>query len=556
LDRLLKQVAPQHTLDDLLSALRLIIRDEKATLESTRKWGAQLYQSPAAAEKERRPIAERQNQIADRAGQFQERLLGSLAGETDPAFRAGLEKAGQLLQQNPVGPLLANAATDITQRRPVPAVAKQTEALQVLEAIEKLLQPDNLRADLDAMQEMRAQLETLLKDQEALRQRTDAVPPAEFDAAKLPLQAAERELVNRLTTIQTNAPPPVSDTTRGHLDTANQHMQSAENQIAQTRQAPAVQSQRQAEAALKQALAALEQDIAALEQLMQPQEFPDLADLAQQALELAEHQRALREETARTETAALPKQVPPQNQLAQRAQALNQQLPLPQFQTAVSQMQMASDQLQQSRQSPAMQHQANAEQALRDAAQALTAAQQAMDLASQQYDLMQQTGATPADGLPQLTPPQSALGQQAAQFQFQQAAGFMQQAGQSLQQSQGQQAMGQQQSAINSLIGQAAEALGMEPGMLPGLGLMPGFMPGFGFMPGLMATHGFSLNPREFGNRYFGRQNAGRTTASSGDARWGTLPPAEREARVQKFARELPLEFREVVEAYFEALAK
>jgi len=330
-------------------------------------------------------------------------------------------------------------------------------------------------------------------------------------------------------------------------------MKRAETRIAQTQQPPAVMSQKQAEEDLKQAIKALDQDIAALEQQMR--NFPDLAELAAKALELAEDQKALREQTSQTPSNAIPQHVPLQNQLGQRAQALQSQLPLPQFQTAVSEMQSASQQLQQAQQQPAMQNQANAEQALREAAQALNAAAAAMQLAEQQAQLMQQTGATPMDGLPQLAPPQNALGQQAGQFP--QAAGFMQQAGQSLQQQQGQQAMGQQQSAINSLIGAAEGALGMQPGTMPGMmGLMPGMMPGMGLMPGMQAMNVPGFNPREFGSRYFGRQNAAGPNNSSGDARWGAISPREREALHQKFARELPLEYRDLIEAYYEALAK
>jgi len=168
-----------------------------------------------------------------------------------------------------------------------------------------------------------------------------------------------------------------------------------------------------------------------------------------------------------------------------------------------------------------------------------------MQLAEQQAQLMQQTGATPMDGLPQLAPPQNALGQQAGQFP--QAAGFMQQAGQSLQQQLGQQAMGQQQSAIHSLIGAAEGALGMQPGTMPGM---------MGLMPGMQAMNVPGFNPREFGSRNFGRQNAAGPNNSSGDARWGAISPHEREALHQKFARELPLEYRDLIEAYYEALAK
>ena len=554
LDRLLKRVGPQQSLDDLLNDLRAIIKQEKSAQDATKKWGAQLYQAPSAAERERRPLAENQSQIADRTSRFEERLRASVTNETDTVRKVALEKASQIVQQKPIAPLLSGAAADITQKRPLPAVTKQTEALQALEALEKLLQPDDVLAALDAMQEMRAQLEALLKDQEQLRQRTESIAPTEFEAAKNPLQAGERDLQNRLTQIRTNAPPTVSEPVRTHINDAGQDMKQAETQIAQTQPAPAVTSQKKAEEDLKQAIKALDQDIAALEQ--PPQNVPDLADLAAQALELADDQKALREQTAQTQPNASPQKAPPQNQLGQRAQALQQQLPLPQFQTAVSEMQSASQQLQQSQPQPATQNQANAEQALREAAQALNAAAQAMQLAEQQAQLMQQTGAAPLTGLPQLTPPQNALGQQATQMQLQQAADFMQQASQSLEQQQGQKAMGEQQSAINSLVGAAEGALGMEPGTMPGtMGLM-GLMPGFGLMPGLRAMNVPGFNPREIGSRSFGRQNAAGPNSSSGDARWGAISPREHDALYQKFARELPLEYRDLIEAYYEALAK
>jgi len=62
--------------------------------------------------------------------------------------------------------------------------------------------------------------------------------------------------------------------------------------------------------------------------------------------------------------------------------------------------------------------------------------------------------------------------------------------------------------------------------------------------------------PKEKGDRNFGKQKPKGPKLSDDKKLWEHLTPREREALKQKFARRLPLEYRELLEDYYEALSK
>ena len=546
LERLLKQAAGQQA-DDLLRELEIIIQDEKKNHQETKEWGVQLLQNPEQAEQPRQAISESQDRIAKRTDRFMDRLREARDAEQEAPRRLSMEKAHQVLDQAKVGKLLAGAARDISEKKPVTATRQQEDAIKALEEAARFLRQDDLASQLEQMKELREKLEEILKEQTELRQDTEKPTPEKFPREKNDLQVRQRNTEKKLTEATTPLPQPTSPDLKTHVDTAKKEMKQAETKIAATEQQPAAESQKKAEKALQDALKTLDQDIAAAQQNWDQQNAPpSLADLAQKALELAQKQRTLMKQTGQTQPQNLPQHQPPQNGLRQEAQALNQQMPMQQFQEAASQMQQASQQLGQREQQPAMQHQEKAAQALESAAAALQQAQTAMNLAAQQQQLMQQTAQTAPQALPQLAPPQQALQQQTQAAQFQQAAQAMQQAAQSLQQSQGQQAQQSQQAAINALMGQAAQALGMQPGT------MPGTMPA----PALVAMPVPTTDPDEQGLRDFGHPKPAEGKTAPGDARWNPLGARERDALYQKFARELPPEYRELLGDYYEALSK
>ncbi|MFO8015206.1 MAG: hypothetical protein R6X20_18125 [Phycisphaerae bacterium] len=545
---------------DFLRELELLIEEEKRTHEATREWGRELLQDPEKAEPRRRDTAADQRAVAGRTADFLQRLAKAAEAETDPAEHKALAQAHAEIRQPDVPNLLQDAARDILGKKPVAATGTQAKAIEALEKAAEHLRRDDLASDLQAMKELRERLQKILKEQTDLRQDTEAVPAQDFARQQNALQVGQRDLGNDLRDASRDIPGHTSPDLPNHLDAAQGHMTQAEQQMAATRQQPAVGSQKSAEQALQKAIDTLDQDIAAAEQQWDQQYQPmqSLADLAQQALDLARKQEALKRQTGQTQPQSLPQLNAPQTGLQQQAQALNAQMPMAQFQQAAGHMQQAAQSLQQSRQQPAMGQQQQAIDALKSAAQALQQAQAAMDLAMQQAALMQQTGQTPAQGLPQLAPSQTGLQQQAQAGQFQQAAGHMQQASQSLQASQGQQAMAGQQAAISSLMGQAGQAMGMQPGqgmmpgMAPGMGMMPGMMPGMGMMA---SPYSQTNDPQEFGLRYFGRQQPAGPEVGRGSDDWTPLGDRRRDALYQDYADQLPREYRRLLSDYYEALS-
>jgi len=538
--------------EDLLRELEVIIQDEKRTQKETREWGAQLLQSPESAEKAGREISARQDSITKRTERFMDRLARARDAETDPARHLGMQKAHEIMDQAKVPKLLSAAARDVDEKKPVAATKGQDDAIKAMEEAARHLRSDDLANDLQAMKELREKLEKLLKEQTALRETTEKVPAEQFPKEKNDLQVQQRALDKTLQAMTPEVPPSASPPVKQHMQAADKHMQQAEREIARTEQQPGTESQKKAEKSLQDAIKTLDQDIARTEQQLQQESRPmqSLASLAQQAMDLAQKQLDLKAETGQTPAQAVPQLAAPQQNLQQQAQALHKAAPMPQFKQAAQAMQQASQSLQQTQQQQAMHEQQQAADALMAAAQALQQAQQAMALAAQQAALMAQTGQTPQGALPQLAPPQQSLQQQAQTGQFQQAAQHMGEASQSLQQSQQSPAMQSQQAAINSLVGQAAQAMGMQPGQMPGMA--PGTMP----MPGPAVPGVPAVDPMDIGSREFGRGGAGGPQTPRGDDRWQVLGDRQRDALYQKYASQLPPEYRELLGDYYEALSK
>ena len=541
--------------EDLLRELEVLIQDERHTNKNTKEWGAQLLQQPETAAKAAREIATRQDTVAKRTERFMERLAKARDAETDPARRLGMQKANEVMETAKVPKLLTGAARDVEEKKPVAATKAQEDAIRAMEEAADHLRTEN--EDAQAMKELRDKLQDILKRETSLREKTEKVPEQEFPKEKNDLQVQQRAIDKDLQAAAKEVPPSSSPKVAQHVNAADQHMQQAEKQISQTQQQPGAESQKKAEASLQEAIKAIDADIARLEQQWQQQNQPaqSLASIAQKAMELAQKQLDLKAETGQTQPQAVPQLAAPQNNLHEQAQALSQQAPMPQLQQAAQAMQQAEKSLQQSRQSQAMQQQQEAADALMQAAQAIPQAQQAVALAAKQAALMNQTAASPQGALPQLAQPQQALQQQTQAARFPQAAQSMQQAAQALQQSQQGQAMQSQQAAIDSLLGAAAQAMGMQPGQMPGMAMTPGMAPGLMPAPGPAVPNVPAVDPMDVGDRDFGRGGAGGQQ-KRGEDRWKPLADRERDALYQKYAQQLPPEYRELLGEYYEALSK
>jgi hypothetical protein len=542
--------------EDLLRELEILIQDEKRTQKDTKDWGAQLLQSPETAAKAGREIAANQDRITRRTERFMDRLATARDAQTDPARNMAMRKAYDVMESGHVPRLMNGAARDIDDKKPVSAAKAQEDAIRAMLEAALLLRGDDLADNLQAMKELRDRLDKILKQETDLREKTEKVAPEKFHEEKNDLQVQQRAIDKELQAAAANVPKDVSQPVKSHMADADKHMQSAEKEMAAAKQSPAVESEKKAENSLKEAIKALDDDIAKAEQQWQAQNQPaaNLANIAQQAMELAQKQLDLKAETAQTPQTAVPQLAPAQQNLTQQAQALAQQAPMPQFKQAVQAMQEASKSLEKSQQQQATGEQQKAADALMAGAQALQQAMQAMNLAAQQQSLMNQTGQTPQGQLPQLAPAQQSLQKQAETGQFKEAAKEMQKAAQSLEQSQQSPAMQSQQAAIDSLMGQAAQAMGMQPGQMPAQAMAPGTMPGQ--MPAQAMPNVPNVDPMDIGSREFGRGGAGGPASPRGDDHWNVLGQRERDALYQRYIRQLPPEYRELLGDYFEALSK
>jgi len=80
-------------------------------------------------------------------------------------------------------------------------------------------------------------------------------------------------------------------------------------------------------------------------------------------------------------------------------------------------------------------------------------------------------------------------------------------------------------------------------------------MTGIPWMPGIAMPGSITMNPVD-GMRMFPNATPMGAPAGRGDASWNPLGPRERDALLQRYARELPIEYRPLLEEYYEALAK
>ncbi|MFW6163263.1 MAG: DUF4175 family protein [Planctomycetota bacterium] len=208
-------------------------------------------------------------------------------------------------------------------------------------------------------------------------------------------------------------------------------------------------------------------------------------------------------------------------------------------------------------------------------AQALEQARdRAQDLAARQQALHDETQQADANQLPQQAPPQNDLAGDTQEFAqeapaanepLQRAAYAMDQAGQALEQTQQQPALAHQEAALEAL-GEAVQAFemalaqmdqGQHPAMAqtPQPAQQPAQQPSQ--QPTDQAMESTTQTQSEDTERSIGAKKdpAGRRVARE-DAEWSPMAERERENLYQDYARELPIEYRELLEAYYEALAK
>lgn len=590
----------------LTQQLRLLIDQEQRLHEQTRDWGRESLSDPATAAERRDPIADRQGQIAEALEQFEQRLAQSREDSTDPLDRMRMERAAAALERGEPGRRLTDAANAVRSEDPFTAMENQQEALRVMQSALEALEQEPAASELDALRRRREQVEQLLARQTELREQTEAADAEAFAAQRREAQADQRNLERETGELARNSEAPAGGDP--DLQRAERAMQDAQEALGSTDQPRTGASQRQAEAALSDALNELDRKIAQAEARQQLG-----SNIQEQIDQLRRDQGALNEQSQQAAQQggdmAEPKAV--QEALGQEAGRLQNRSPSPQTSEALQDAQQAMNQAAQAMQqgdTQGMQQSqaeamaaldrasAEAAAAMQKMAEMMNAAGQLSKMMQQQQSLMNQTAQAPnAPQLGQLAQPQGALGEQAGQMgqmpspmqgQMGEAAQAMAQAAQALQAGQQGQAGQSQQAAMQAL--QSAQAAmsqamgqmgpmgaqmagmmpGMQPGMQPGMGpqapgmaMMPGqgIMPGMGQAPG--TAPGIGLIPgqrsgRDTGMDPPGGSQVGGADPEAGNAAWQTLGPRQRQELQQRFARELPLEYRQMLEVYYESLAE
>lgn len=600
--------------DDLVAELTIII-DRQTRLNSDSKfWGALLLKSPREAQDRSAELSTAQSQLARQVVAFRDRLAKDRADEPQAQQAAMLEKAMGFMDDKRIDRDMDSAGGNIEGRKPIEAVRQQLTALANLKELRKLLQPESLATDIDTMKKLSEALKGILKDQTELRKDTEKTPAEKFAASASDIQNRERQLEHRLGDARTDTPASMNPATTGKLDDAQRNMKDAEDHAAEGQQKPTTDDQKQAEKKLKDAIDLLDQDIDAAEMKSKIENSTMPEDLAQAAEDLAKKQDDLRDKTNKAKPDQFDTLKSQEQNLRDVAKSLAQRAPVPQLDKAAGKMDQAAKNIDQAKQDSgqqskpdsapeskpdagkqskpdsstqskpdkgkeskpdkgsenqqnasqqeATQNQKQASDLLRQAAKDLQAAQAALDLAGQQQQMKNQTQQADSKNLPELAGGQGELqkkteevaGQMSdqAKGEMEKAQKAMGEAGDSLKDQQKGPAADKQQQAIDALTQAAKAQMGTQPGP-PGTPAKPtpGDQPGMS--PNPLAL---TLDPNELGSRSFGGTPVEGGLGTKGPAQAPRDGKPARNQLYQRYARELPAEYRELLSEYYEAISK
>jgi len=479
------------------------------------------FPNPEDLAQEAQNLAQKQNSLKEQTEQTPNQSLSQRVPQQNDLHR----QAENLAQKAPTPQFqesarqMQQAAQSLQQGQKREAMQHQQQAAQLLqEGTQALQNPSPNLEDLSQQAQALAQKQNNLKEQ---TQQTSEQSLSQRAPQQNNLQKQAENLVQQ-------APTP-------QFQESVQQMQKAAQALQQGQKQEAVQHQEKAEQSLQEGTQELKQA-----------QNENLENLAQRAQDLAQQQNNLEEQTQQAPEQSLPQLNSQQENLQEQAENLAQEAPIPQFQESAQQMQQASQALQQGQKGEAMGHQQQASQALQEGTQALQSAQNANNLMAQQSQLMNETSQAGEGMLPQIGKAQGNLGQQAQAMEFPQAAQQMAMASQALKQGQRQQAMQHQQ--------QAVDAIKQQMGQMGARDMMSAmrFQPFGKSSPYTKPVSGSGLNETAY--RYFEQSPMG--FKQRGDANWNPLPQRELEAFYQKYAHELPTEYRKLLEEYYETLSE
>ena len=293
LNELMKKAGAAGAAEDMLSRLRLIIRNQDKLLQRTMQWGRMRIINPARAGSGREPIRDDQHQIAQTVRMFQEELAKAFQDEIDIDLRKSFGLGLAAMEKKKIDEILDTAARLVGANKEHSAVRKQIEGLDALRELELLLDPDKLAKLLEELDALRKELLELLKREQKLTAGTKRVLAEEFPAKKDPLILTQRNIRK-----DTGVAAAKKDFLLGPLGSAQKNMSAAEQAMQSNQQTAAVKREKLAENDIKKALEELEAqynkalDLQALQMLMS-ETMSQLEEYLQQIEALIERQKQL-----------------------------------------------------------------------------------------------------------------------------------------------------------------------------------------------------------------------------------------------------------------------
>ena len=255
LEKILGRAISSMQMDNLLSELREIIKEQEQVQNQTKEWGTPILEGKKPDEPKAKQIANAQEQVGKRVEAFKEKPKQAAAQETDPATKSRLEKADKALKDKPLKENVAEAVKDVQEKKPVGAVQEQEKVLQALREAEKALQDDSSSQDQQQNNELAGKIENIVQQVKTMAAEIQNASPQDFQAQKPDWQVQQAEIQNQLNEAAEKAGEPQKEP----MDKAKKSMEKAQSELAESHQEPTV-------AALNEVVEALSPQVAMMQQ--------------------------------------------------------------------------------------------------------------------------------------------------------------------------------------------------------------------------------------------------------------------------------------------------
>ena len=505
----------------LRQELRLVIQTEERLHESSKDVGRQALEGKLKGDQAVRDLVFGQKEVAVRAERLPALFQEAIAAAADADEKTRFTAAAKAFKQRRVEGRLKSAASGLEARSFVEAVTDQKEALDDLRAIEAMLDPKveetptpETQSPLAEAKELVEQIAELEKRQMEIREETQKQVPE-----KKPEMKPEAKPEMKPEAKPEMKPESMFDA-KASMETAKKQEQLKKDTAAVAEQ-PAAQN-------------------------------PEI----QKALQMAQKAMAQAAEMLNKNDpeGAVPPEMAAEKALAEARKAAEKQVAMLEMQAAAAEAQNAAEKLiaeqmavmmatQMAPTNKAAMMQAKPQEAIAMAAKAAAmAAKPAAPEAAEAFEKAAMAAEMAAEALMAGDKPAAMEAQAKALEALQMAA---------------QAAAEAQQPPTPGEGKPMAGAMPGMPGMTPGM--MPGMMPGMAEAPSTQdspADNQTKGDPQEEANRTFSKTGVSGTAAKADKSTWQSLGKRERDALGQKYSRELPPEYRELLKDYYKALSK